>query len=156
MIATTIISSSIVKAPRRFIGRAPLRRFIIPLGVDDLAVGPVGQQLRRSSGLDPSLEESDRAVAEGEIGAAGMLAAVAADKRRRARLGERRRAALDVLVGRRTARADDRRPAGLRTDSPSAEFRRLGRVPDAQPWSEPSLSFSPTKIVCDVPSVMSS
>ena len=29
-------------------------------------------------------------------------------------------------------------------------------MPEAQPWSRPSLSFSPTKIVCDVPSVMSS
>ena len=35
-------------------------------------------------------------------------------------------------------------------------LRRLARVPEAQPSPSPSLSFSPTKIVCDVPSVMSS
>ena len=39
---------------------------------------------------------------------------------------------------------------------PDPELRRLARVPEAQPSPSPSLSFSPRKIVCDVPSVMSS
>src|SRR5262249_12963153 len=35
-------------------------------------------------------------------------------------------------------------------------LRRLARVPDAQPWSRPSLSFSLAKTVWEEPSVMSS
>ena len=35
-------------------------------------------------------------------------------------------------------------------------FRKLARVPEAQPWSRPSFNFSLTKIVWDDPSVMSS
>jgi len=39
--------------------------------------------------------------------------------------------------------------------TPRPVFRRLARVPEAQPRSRPSFSFSPTKRVMEVPSVTS-
>src|SRR5262245_6514038 len=47
------------------------------IGIDDLAVGAIGKP-PEDGWLDRGLEEPDRAVAEGEVAAAGMPAAVTA------------------------------------------------------------------------------